>query len=293
MAKAKLIGEKQIALILKEMNVTFDDKKKFFLKKDTKKYRVPDFYLPKYNLAIEYFGSWDHKKSKKIQEKERKRFMEKVGAYESSGINCIYIYPNDLANAKTIIKNKLEEMDKPQSTVKKVEPNKNKIEEEIPDQIITTTKTVKEVEVTPRKIPVFDEDLIEEKEIPLKPRTQDSPFKKIIVYNVILIELIFLALIILLIITFSQGNPLVNPLSEVYEITYLIFILTAVVSIILSIIFAVQKELSKGIIIVGVILITFYILTMFFFGDPFARTITILVTALAIAPSEYYMATSN
>ena len=65
MAKAKLTGEKQIATILKELNVDFQDDKKLFLKKDTKKYRVPDFYLPKHDLVIEYFGSWNNKKSKK------------------------------------------------------------------------------------------------------------------------------------------------------------------------------------------------------------------------------------
>lgn len=296
MAKAKLTGEKQIATILKELNVDFQDDKKLFLKKDTKKYRVPDFYLPKYDLVIEYFGSWNNKKSKKIQEKERKRFMEKVGVYETSGINCIYLYPDDLVNAKKIIEEKLKSFEKPKIVVKKEEVKTiNKLEEEIPEQIVEK-KVVREIKIIPsnEEKMIFEEDLMEQKEEkPKKTKTIDSPVKQILIYNILLVELLFVALIILLLITFSQGNPLVNPLGEVYEITYLLFVLAAVVSIVLSIIFAVQKELSKGLIIVGLILIVFYVLTMFFFGDPFARTITILVTALAIAPSEYYMTTSN
>lgn len=293
MAKANLTGEKQIAKILKEMNVKFDDKKKFYLKKDSKKYRVPDFYLPKYDLVIEYFGSWDYKKSKKMQEKERARFMEKVGAYESSGMNCIYLYPNDLINAKKIIEEKIKSIEKPKIVVKKETKTVTKMEEEVPEQIVEK-KEVREIIPQKDEIPIFEEDLIEEKEEKkFKEKSPDSPVKKILIYNAIFIEIIFLALIVLLLITFFMGNPLVNPVGEIYEITYLIFVLAAASSIILAIIFAVQKELSKGLIIVGLILLSFYIITLFFFGDPFTRTITILVTALAIAPSEYYMATSN
>ncbi len=286
MAKAKLTGEKEIKKILEELKVDFDTKKKLFLKKDTKKFRIPDFFLPKYNLTIEYFGSWNNPKNKKLQEKERKRFMEKVGAYESSGVNCIYLYPDELVHAKKIIENKINELEDP-------------IKEEIIEQVsnkptqknVVRVKEEKIIIQKEKKLPKFDDDY--ETPIVVKEKPTEDGLKKIIIYNISAIVILFIALVLMMIFTFSIGNPLINPISEIYEITYILFIIAGIISIILSIVFAINKDLSKGFIIVAIILIAFYIITLFFFGDPLTRTITILLTALAIAPSEYYMVTSN
>ena len=82
MAMENTAGEKQIEAVLKKHRVRSEGKHRLTsLKKDSKKYRIPDFYLPEYRLCIEYFGSWDLP-GKSLQARERLRFLEKVAVYE-------------------------------------------------------------------------------------------------------------------------------------------------------------------------------------------------------------------
>lgn len=103
-------GEKLIEKILKEKKEFYSTKTKLYLKKDNKKYRVPDFYLHKYNLAIEYFGSWNYPKNIIFEKKERQRFLKKIDAYNSNEINCVFIYPNEINSAKDIIYGAIKEV---------------------------------------------------------------------------------------------------------------------------------------------------------------------------------------
>lgn len=142
-------GEKQLELILKELNLPFERNKKLKLEKDSKKYRIPDFYITKYDLVIEYFGSWENKKNKAMEKKERARFMEKVGAYEESGVDCIYLYPEDLKNAKQKIETKIELI--------KSHNSANKIAETLMIKT-STTKTIKTNEyIMPTKESIITE----------------------------------------------------------------------------------------------------------------------------------------
>lgn len=286
-------NEKKIAKILDELNIKYESNKKLVLQKDTKKYRVPDFYLPKYSLAIEYFESWNNIKNKAMEKRERKRFMEKVGAYESSGINCIYLYPDEIIHAKKIIEKKISEFDDSlkNEIVSQVINNKNIKNEENKDEenkeIIKTKKEFTKTIIYPEKKISFEKDF---KKITIE---ENSFLKKFILLCIGLITILFFGLLVVNIVNFLQGNILNNPLIEIIEILFSLFVFVGIVSILASIIFAIQKNLSKGIIIVGIILVFFFILTLMFFGDPFTQIITVLVIALAVVPSEYYMITSN
>lgn len=110
MSTANKKGEKIIEKILKSKKEFYSTKTKLYLKKDNKKYRVPDFYLHKYNLAIEYFGSWNYPKNLIFEKKERQRFLKKIDAYNSNGINCVFIYPNEINSAKEIIYGAIKEV---------------------------------------------------------------------------------------------------------------------------------------------------------------------------------------
>jgi Fe2+ transport system protein B len=289
MVKKNKSGEAVIEEILKELKIKYDRRKKLVLRKDTKNYRIPDFYLQKYNLAIEYFGSWNNSKNKAMEMRERKRFMEKVGAYESSSINCVYLYPDELIHAKKIIKRKIDEIENPseedviaQSVV--IKPKKTTIKKMVKEEKIIFPEKK-------HKIKGLEEnEIITKKEFH---HEEAEGVKKFLLYNVYAIGLLFLSMLLISFGLFLIGNPLDNPLNQIYEVAYVLFILSGISSIILSTIFAINKNLSKGFVIVGVILLAFYLITLFSFGDPFTRIIIILVTALAIAPSEYYMVTSN
>jgi hypothetical protein len=98
------VGEKEIEDILIDLKEFYSTKTKLHLKKDDKKYRIPDFYLHKYNLAIEYFGTWDYPKSLSLQRINRKKFIKKIDAYNANDINCVFIYPNELESACDIIR---------------------------------------------------------------------------------------------------------------------------------------------------------------------------------------------
>ena len=54
---------------------------------DTKGYRIADFYLPQYNVYLEFNGHYrDH----------REQYDEKIQVYRRNKIPCIYIYPENL-----------------------------------------------------------------------------------------------------------------------------------------------------------------------------------------------------
>jgi hypothetical protein len=89
-------GEEILAEFFKEEGIKFERAaEKLKLKGDLKNYRIPDFYLPKFKLYVEFFGQWN------IQE-HRNRYVEKKRVYDDNRIPCIYIYPENLAMLKQI-----------------------------------------------------------------------------------------------------------------------------------------------------------------------------------------------
>lgn len=108
--KNYMSGEKEIEKVLLDIKEFYSTKTKLHLKNDDKKYRIPDFYLHKYNLAIEYFGTWDYTKSLFLQKINKKKFIRKVDAYNNNNINCIFIYPNEIKSAREIITGAIKEI---------------------------------------------------------------------------------------------------------------------------------------------------------------------------------------
>jgi very-short-patch-repair endonuclease len=273
--KPNLTGEKKLEEILRRNNIKFERDKKLVLLKDTKKYRVPDFFLPEYKLVIEYFGSW-YNKSKAIEKKERARFMEKVGAYNESGVSSLLLYPEDLDRAEEIILTEISKL-------------------EAVGKVKEIAKTIKTKEITEKHLhPIEREVIVRRKEVNIVyDRGKVLLLKNIIMALASISILLFLAQAIIGFVLFLQGNPLSNDLTFLNDILYLAFIAIIPIGIILSGLFAYMKRLSKGFIYVTIILILFYALILFLFGDPLNRAIVILLSILAIIPAEYYMVSSN
>lgn len=75
---------------LKELGIKFiRDYKITGLKGDTKHFRLADFYLPKFDAYIEFYGLW----SKNVKDDDYK--LKKV-VYRNNGIACVYLYPENL-----------------------------------------------------------------------------------------------------------------------------------------------------------------------------------------------------
>jgi hypothetical protein len=67
------------------------------LKKDSKTYRIADFYLPNYKLYIEFLGKWF------VSDNEKNRYREKKKVYEENNIPCIFLYPENLGIIEFIL----------------------------------------------------------------------------------------------------------------------------------------------------------------------------------------------
>jgi hypothetical protein len=61
-----------------------------FLIGDSKAFRMADFYIPRYDLYIEFFGQWN------TSDEHRERYREKRRIYDANNLACIYIYPENL-----------------------------------------------------------------------------------------------------------------------------------------------------------------------------------------------------
>jgi hypothetical protein len=83
-------GEVFIAEFLQSKNIKYRREEKIdWLKNDSKSYRMADFYLPRYNVYIEFFGLWNN-------EKDRVRYQDKKNIYNENKVACIYLYPENL-----------------------------------------------------------------------------------------------------------------------------------------------------------------------------------------------------
>ncbi len=101
-------GERAVRTALEHLGIKFEQEKEIsFLEDDSKGVRRADFFLPQYNTYMEYLGGWDTPNPQERVE-ERKRYEEKKQAYESNGIRCIWIYPNQLNFVSKRIKDELD-----------------------------------------------------------------------------------------------------------------------------------------------------------------------------------------
>lgn len=75
----------------KEVGIKFQEEYKIDgLYGDDKQYRVVDFYLPRFNIYVEYFGMYNSTKLKRAE------YQKKVDIYIKNHIPTVFIYPHEL-----------------------------------------------------------------------------------------------------------------------------------------------------------------------------------------------------
>lgn len=81
-------GEIYLSHLFKKWGIKFEKQKKIEkLQGDSKSYRVADFYLPKFDLYVEFNGHYrDH----------REQYDEKIKVYKQNKIPCVFLYPENL-----------------------------------------------------------------------------------------------------------------------------------------------------------------------------------------------------
>jgi hypothetical protein len=76
MENEESIGEGEIRGRLEHLGIRFEQYKPIFgLRDDRKRKRIADFYLPDYDVYIEFLGLWN-------KNKERRRYREKMRVYK-------------------------------------------------------------------------------------------------------------------------------------------------------------------------------------------------------------------
>jgi hypothetical protein len=83
-------GEKFIEEFFIDENIKYEAQKKITLVGDSKSYRVVDFYLPKYDAYVEFFGKWN------VNDEEKARYREKKNLFFKNRIPCVIFYPENL-----------------------------------------------------------------------------------------------------------------------------------------------------------------------------------------------------
>ena len=74
-----------------------------------KKISNPDFYLPEYDVYVEYWGLVDAD-DKRVNEKYVRTMKWKMKQYHENGIKFVSIYPSNLSNLDWIFRKKFEKV---------------------------------------------------------------------------------------------------------------------------------------------------------------------------------------
>ncbi len=84
-------GEIYIKEFLREIGIKFEYQKKISnLSNDVKSYRVADFYLPKYDVYVEFLGHWN------TNDELKENYKIKKKVYRQNNIACVYLWPENL-----------------------------------------------------------------------------------------------------------------------------------------------------------------------------------------------------
>ena len=84
-------GENYVAKFLEDLNIAYESEKVLTrLNNDTKEFRRVDFYLPEFDVYLEYNGQWD------VNEFHRNRYREKRRVLEHNNCSLVELYPNQL-----------------------------------------------------------------------------------------------------------------------------------------------------------------------------------------------------
>ncbi len=116
-------GERAIKAELRHLKIRFYQEKKITgLRGDTKSYRIADFYLPQYDAYIEFLGGWNS------GEDEQRRYKHKMAVYRKNGIECLYIFPNQLHYTPNVIKKYLNRLNNQKETHPAEEKTKQQVQ---------------------------------------------------------------------------------------------------------------------------------------------------------------------
>lgn len=97
-------GELFIEDFLKNYDIKYKTQVKLDgLRGDKASYRVADFFLPKYDIYIEFFGQWNTPENKD-------RYKLKKDLYFRNKIPCLYLYPENLGILPFVFDKRLQEV---------------------------------------------------------------------------------------------------------------------------------------------------------------------------------------
>jgi hypothetical protein len=122
-------GEIYLAHLFKKWGIAFEKQKKIEgLKDDSRSYRVADFYLPKYNVYIEFNGHYrDH----------RSQYDEKIKVYKTNKIPCVFLYPENLGFIQFVFDQRIQQVFKENNMSKQLKSYRlRKLSHEGIDRII-------------------------------------------------------------------------------------------------------------------------------------------------------------
>ena len=97
-------GEDLIADFLEEKGIKFKRYQKIpTLQNDDKYFRESDFYLPDYDVYMEFLGQWN-------DTQQRNRYRQKMAVYHKNNIGCIYLWPDNLGTLEWMFQRRLREV---------------------------------------------------------------------------------------------------------------------------------------------------------------------------------------
>jgi len=144
-------GERAVKAALKHLDIEYEQEKRIHgLTGDTHPWRDADFYLPEYDIYIEFFGGWEARDPEK-KATERRRYRHKRIVYEKNNIRCIYLYPNQLHYCSHVIEKTLAELHRstPEETTPESESEDTFNQNEEHEQVIVKTPA-KQNDPTPK-----------------------------------------------------------------------------------------------------------------------------------------------
>lgn len=83
-------GEQYIEEYFIDENIEYKSQHKISLSGDPKTFRVIDFYLPRYDAYVEFFGMWN------VSEEEKTRYREKKNLFFRNRMPLVVLYPENL-----------------------------------------------------------------------------------------------------------------------------------------------------------------------------------------------------
>jgi hypothetical protein len=73
------------------------------LRDDDREFREADFYLPKYDVYVEFLGQWN-------DPEHQRRYRQKMAVYYKNKIPCVYLWPDNLGTLDWMLKRRIRQV---------------------------------------------------------------------------------------------------------------------------------------------------------------------------------------